>query len=139
MGICRVDGGPHRRVDLRCFEEHEAAAATLHCTGSGIFNRLLQRVAIAKNMQLSEKGLCTAVKLRGDDVRKSGTYMTLTCEADIFEKLGLAYREPWEREDKQDVISADTGECWFQKRSPQKGVKRLRGAEAAAGQLALMP
>ena len=63
MGIYRHGpSGLHRRIDIRCFEEHEQAAALLHCTGSGQFNRVVQRAALVQGMQLSEKGLCAAVK-----------------------------------------------------------------------------
>lgn len=118
MGICRcIPGGAHRRIDLRCFEEHEEAAALLHCTGSGIFNRCLQRVAIAKDMQLSEKGLCRAKKWHGDTIIKASGYVDVKSEQDIFEKLGLIYREPEQREGKPDVLSVETGECWFQKKT----------------------
>jgi hypothetical protein len=60
-------------------------------------NRMLQRVALENApsrggcMQLSEKGLCRAVK-RGQEVQKAGAYFPLEMEADIFRHLGLAYR-----------------------------------------------
>ena len=124
MGICRcVPGGAHRRIDMRTFEEHEEAAALLHCTGSGIFNRCLQRVALEKGMQLSEKGLCRANKIHGDTVVKAGSYRSIVevqSEQDIFEALGIIYQEPWQREDKQDVLAVETGCCWFQKKQPPK-------------------
>jgi len=45
MGSAGV--GAYRRLDVRCFEEREKAAALLHCTGSGVFNRYMQRGAAA--------------------------------------------------------------------------------------------
>ena len=121
MGICRLDGGIHRRIDMRCFELHEEAPALLHCTGSGIFNRLVQRIALNQGMQLSEKGLCKAVKTHGATVYKASTYIPLSTEADIFEQLNLEYREPWQREDKTDIIDKSTGRLAFQnKRSRQE-------------------
>jgi hypothetical protein len=39
-----------------------------------------------------------------------------------------AVAEPWEREDKTDVISAETGQCHYQKRA----FKRLREDEPLA-------
>ena len=121
---------------VRCFEEHERAAALLHCTGSGIFNRLLQRVAIDNGMQLSEKGLCRAVKLGGDNVQKAGSYVALQSEADIFDALGLEYREPWQREGKADVIAKGTGgERWFQKQ--RANGKRARDEAGGSGALPL--
>ena len=114
MGLFRLDGGPHHRIDLRCFEEHEEAAALLHCTGSGEFNRVVQRVALAKGYQLSEKGLCRASKLGSDTVMKTGEYLPLSSEQDIFDHLGLLYVEPRDREFRADVLDAATGRSWFQ-------------------------
>ena len=134
MGIARLGGGTHRRIDLRCFEEHEEAAALLHCTGSGIFNRQVQRVALALNYQLSEKGLCRAMKQHQDNVQKIGDYIPLTSEADIFEHLGLQYVEPRDRNGRGDVISKATGRCWFSKK---KKAKRQSRPEDDQSRLAL--
>ena len=71
-------------------------------------------------MQLSEKGLCKAVKLRGDTVQKASEYLPLGTEADIFAALGLEYREPTQREDKSDVLVEGTSACWFQKKRPSR-------------------
>ena len=130
MGLCSLDDAPssggalHRRIDVRCFEEREEAAALLHCTGSGIFNRQVQRVALALNLQLSEKGLCRASKQHQDNVMKTSEYLPMRTEEDIFDALGLVYVEPKDRNGRADVISKQTGRCWFEKKrggGPAKG------------------
>ena len=145
MGLGRLDGGLHRRIDMRCFEEHERAAALLHCTGSGIFNRSLQRIALSQGLQLSEKGLCRANKLHGDNVVKAGAYYALGSEADIFEQLGLVYREPYEREDKTDVLAAVDRPEWgwvaggsaFPKRGEKRSAAALEQLQDAASRMPL--
>lgn len=132
MGLCRLGGaGMHRRIDLRCFEEREEAAALLHCTGSGIFNRQVQRVALALDFQLSEKGLCRACKQHQDNVMKTSEYLPMRTEADIFDALGLVYVEPRDRNGRADVISKATGRCWFEKRRGK--AKRHHGEHEALG------
>ena len=117
MGLCKLgESNVHRRIDVRCFEEHEEAAALFHCTGSGIFIRQVQRVALAFDFQLSEKGLCRAAKQHQDNVMKTSDYIPMRREADIFEALGLVYIEPRDRNGRADVINKETGRCWFEKR-----------------------
>ena len=62
MGILRLPGGLHRRIDLRCFDEEEEGAALLHCTGTDVFNRTLSRAANAQGYSLSEKVRQLAVR-----------------------------------------------------------------------------
>ena len=79
---------------------------------------MLQRAALAgaggQCMQLSEKGLCPAMQRGASDVVKTGPYYPLQTEEDVFRMLNLRYREPSERRNKKDVISAVTGKEWFQ-------------------------
>jgi hypothetical protein len=128
MGIFQLAPESCRhRVDIRCFEEHEEAAALLHCTGSGMFNRVVQRVALAKGMQLSEKGLCAATHVGRGEVRKTGPYLPLRTEQDIFERLGLEYRHPREREHRHDVVEATTGRPFFEKLETRRKRGRVAG------------
>ena len=127
MGLYQLDANSaHRRLDIRCFEEREKGAALLHCTGSGVFNRYLQRVALEQDLQLSEKGLCPAKKLGQDSVIKTGAYLPLRSEEAIFAALNVVYREPHERSGKMDIISSMTGAPWFQNNAAQRSVVGLQ-------------
>ena len=88
----------------------------LHCTGSGVFNRYLQRAALSQNLQLSEKGLCKAMKLGQESVLKTGEYLPIRTEADIFAALDVVWKEPRERLGKMDIIRASTGRPFFETR-----------------------
>jgi hypothetical protein len=48
-------------------------------------------------------------------LQKTGAYLPLRTEAAIFETLRVEYREPWEREDKNAVVSLETGRPWLER------------------------
>jgi DNA polymerase/3'-5' exonuclease PolX len=141
MGIFRLgQSGCHHRIDIRCFEEHEEAPALLHCTGSGIFNRVMQRVALAKGLQLSEKGLCKAIHKSHGEVQKCGTYIEgLRTEEAIFDALGLLYREPRDREHRHDVIETATGRPFFEKAQTRRAAEAGDADDIGVMPLALEP
>lgn len=95
--------GRKRRIDIKLYPYCERVFASLHFTGNGYFNRAMRLWAKRKFMyQLSEHGLF-----------ERGTHKLLlepTCERDIFDALGLVYREPWERDCFDAVKGKKEGE-----------------------------
>lgn len=75
------------RVDIRFVAKNQWGSALLYFTGSKEHNIAMRIVAIKKGWKLSEYGLFDA----------KGKVIASKEEKDIYEKLGLPYREPWER------------------------------------------
>ncbi|XP_023571420.1 DNA polymerase lambda isoform X3 [Octodon degus] len=101
LGVCRLPGPGqrHRRLDIIVVPYSEFACALLYFTGSAHFNRSMRALAQTKGMSLSEHALCTAVA-RGPQGLKMGPGQVLPTptEKDVFQLLGLPYREPAERD-----------------------------------------
>ena len=122
MGLCRLGAMPgalHRRMDIRCFDEHEEPFALLHLTGSAAFNRYVSRVANAQGYSLSEKGLRPAQR-EGGEMRPCGFYIRTDqhgqpwrTEAQIFAFLGLCDVAPPDRVGKFSIHSASTRQLYF--------------------------
>ena len=66
--------------------------ATLYFTGSDELNKLMRNAAIERGYKLSEYAL---VRMEGG--KEAGPPETITCERDVFERLGMEYRAPTER------------------------------------------
>lgn len=74
------------RVDVRFVLEDQWGSALLYFTGSKEHNIAMRKVAIAKGWKLNEYGL-----FDGETIIASKT------EQEIFDALGMHYKEPWER------------------------------------------
>ncbi|KAM3071395.1 hypothetical protein ACMFMG_008990 [Clarireedia jacksonii] len=88
-----------RRIDFLLVPESERGAALLYFTGDDIFNRSMRLLANKKGWSLNQRGLYEGV-MRDRWTRKKVTEGTLVegrSERGIFEKLGVPWREPWER------------------------------------------
>jgi len=99
MGVCRLPAaqgggaaGPHRRIDIKLVPAESHACALLHYTGSGEFNRLMRVEAQKRHLKLSEYAL-RPVEPGGQE----GAPLPVLREADVFEALGMPYREPEQR------------------------------------------
>lgn len=75
------------RVDVRFVSKNQWGSALLYFTGSKEHNIAMRIVAIKKGWKLSEYGLFDA----------KGKVIASKEERDIYGKLELVYREPWER------------------------------------------
>lgn len=75
------------RVDTRFVAKDQWGSALLYFTGSKEHNIFMRTIAIKKGWKLSEYGLYDA----------AGKVIASKEEKDIYEKLGLEYKEPWER------------------------------------------
>jgi DNA polymerase/3'-5' exonuclease PolX len=98
MGICRL--GPdrlHRRVDIKVYPRSQLAYARLYFTGSDHFNRSMRHYARhVLSMTLSDRHLASCMIKNG--VREwIGPSFDCETEKDVFDRMGLEYRKPTER------------------------------------------
>ncbi|KNE58898.1 hypothetical protein AMAG_04435 [Allomyces macrogynus ATCC 38327] len=98
MGICRVAPTARaRRIDLLWVPHDELGASLLYFTGSDVFNRSMRLYAHRKGMSLNQHGLfANVVRVKGQKLNE-GTRIAGADEAEIFEKLGIPYLPPEER------------------------------------------
>jgi DNA polymerase/3'-5' exonuclease PolX len=94
MGVCQLDGGIHRRIDIKYYPISEFAYALMHFTGSDMFNRAIRLVAHQQGYRLSDHSM---VPLDSDDKNKGKKNIVCYTEADIFKFLGLDYKAPKDR------------------------------------------
>jgi len=95
MGICKLYGNPHRRIDIKVYYKESFPFALLYFTGSAYFNRSLRLYAKNNNFSLSDYGL-----VKHDPNRPNDAGINIKCEneEDIFAALGLEYKPPSERD-----------------------------------------
>ncbi|KAJ0044281.1 hypothetical protein NL108_003750, partial [Boleophthalmus pectinirostris] len=100
MGVCRLPGPSqrHRRLDIIVVPYNEFACALMYFTGSAHFNRSMRAFAKTKQMSLSEHSLNKDVVRRGSLKVHGGTPVSTLTEKDIFNILGIPYRQPHERD-----------------------------------------
>ena len=78
----------HRRLDIQYIPRESWSAGLLYFTGDKQFNVCMRQIAHEKGFLLNEKGLFSS---------KSGKMIKTTTEREIFEKLGMHYRKPENR------------------------------------------
>ncbi|XP_078269420.1 DNA polymerase lambda isoform X2 [Rhinoraja longicauda] len=100
LGVCRLPGAGHRyrRLDIIVVPYAEFACALLYFTGSAYFNRSMRALAKTRDMSLSEHTLSCRVLRKGGTKVATGISVPTPSEETVFEKLGLVYREPRERD-----------------------------------------
>ena len=104
MGICRPRD-THRRLDVKVYAPQHYAYAMIYFTGNDYFNRSMRCYAKACGYSLCDKGLRKAA--RSGVSHRDGKYVDnkvavgrlVVCdtEKDVFDVLGLDYKEPHER------------------------------------------
>jgi len=87
------DESLHRRIDIQMIPSQYWPCAMLYFTGSGHFNRSMRLYARHMGYQLNEKVLQPRIT---DDT--FGDPLKVKTERDVFRYLGLAWREPHERD-----------------------------------------
>lgn len=98
MGVCKLpkekSNGERtaRRIDIKLFPRETFYPALLHFTGSGEHNRQLSCIAINKGFKLSEYSLSPV-----GSTGVVGDPLPVASEKDIFDMLGVPYREPSQR------------------------------------------
>ncbi|XP_017272371.1 DNA polymerase lambda [Kryptolebias marmoratus] len=100
MGVCRLPGPGHRhrRLDVIVVPYDEFACSLMYFTGSAHFNRSMRALAKTKNMSLSEHSLNKDVVRQGSLKVHGGTPLPTPTENDVFNLLGIPYRQPHERD-----------------------------------------
>ena len=79
-----------RHMDIRLFPKESFWTALLHYTGSWEHNVMLRRIAIKKNMQLTEYGLFETMKAKSVRV-------PINSERDVFKQLDIPFVNPEDR------------------------------------------
>ena len=92
MGFSKFGDNPVRRIDIRLIAYDSLPTALLYYTGPYELNTYMREEAIKRNMKLNEYGL---YKILTDGKEKM---IKITSEEDVFEKLGMDYLDPIERE-----------------------------------------
>lgn len=100
LGVCKLPGEntKHRRLDIIVVPYNELACSLLYFTGSDYFNRSMRLLAKKNGMSLSEHSLNKGVIRKGSEKIFEGTPLPVFTEKDVFDYLGLEYREPHERD-----------------------------------------
>ncbi|OCT71681.1 DNA polymerase lambda [Xenopus laevis] len=100
LGVCRLpgEGQRHRRLDIIVVPYGEFACALMYFTGSAHFNRSMRALAKTKRMSLSEHSLNKDVVRNGSVKVSQGCPLPTPTEREVFETLGLPFREPHERD-----------------------------------------
>lgn len=86
-----------RRVDFLWATKEEFPFSILYFTGSKIFNTVMRHVALTKGCTMNEHGISDL----SDKMRLKQVFHT---EKDIFDFLGIVYKEPHERTDGRAVV-----------------------------------
>ena len=95
-----------RRVDFLYTSPEEFPFAILYFTGSKIFNTVMRHEALAKGLTMNEHGLYLLTNNPNNKKGIKGEKVDhiFTSEKDIFDYLGLEYKEPHERTDGRAII-----------------------------------
>ena len=89
-----------RRIDFLYAPPNEFAFAILYFTGSKIFNTLMRQYSLDKGYTFNEHGIYKLEnKKKGAKVNKE-----FNTENDIFDFLGLQFKQPIERQDGRAII-----------------------------------
>lgn len=89
-------------VDLRIVRPEAYGSLLHHFTGSQAHNVVLRERAVKRGINISEYGLASE--------ESGGESVPVSSEAELFEKLGLAYIPPELREDSGEFEAAERGE-----------------------------
>jgi DNA polymerase (family 10) len=89
------------KVDLRIVAPDAYGNLLQHFSGSAAHNIALRERAVGMGLSVSEHGI---VHVESGDVARYAT------EAEVYERLGLAYIEPELREDRGEIAAAASGE-----------------------------
>ncbi|EJU00591.1 Nucleotidyltransferase [Dacryopinax primogenitus] len=99
MGIGRLPpDGKMRRIDVLAIPWDQKGAALIYFTGDDLFNRSIRLLAHKKGYSLNQRGLYGGI-IRDNKRRKmtEGVIIASKTEKEIFDILGVPWREPEER------------------------------------------
>ena len=100
MGVyCFDDVGIHRRLDIKVYRREHYAPALLYFTGSDHFNRSMRLLCRKKGYALSDKYLyINTIRDKKSNRIHDGQKVFCSTEREIFDKIGIPYKEPTERD-----------------------------------------
>lgn len=87
LGVCKLPGSIHRRIDLELAQSYEYIATVTYFTGPASFNVKMREHADRIGYHLNEKALT-----------RGGQIIPLNTEEQLFTTLGLQYLTPEERD-----------------------------------------
>jgi len=96
--------GKHRRIDIKFYPYAEKVYSMIYFTGNGYFNRSMRLYAQRiKGSKLNDHGLF---------LNRAGTgkRVKVKTEKDVFDRLGLVYKDPNERDGFDAVVVKETEE-----------------------------
>jgi DNA polymerase/3'-5' exonuclease PolX len=96
-GLAKLEGGLHRRLDIKIYPRKYYAWALMHFTGSANFNRSIRLFAKTKGLKLTDEGIFPAIRSHGETVCGKNLIECYT-EEDIFRLFGMDYKPPEERD-----------------------------------------
>tara|TARA_B000000557_G_scaffold238167_1_gene215470 strand:+ start:6327 stop:9806 length:3480 start_codon:yes stop_codon:yes gene_type:complete len=100
LAVSQLSGKPARRIDFLYTPQQEFAAALLYFTGSASFNTVMRQRALDLGYTLNEHGFHVMIqKKKGAKLEKE-----FKTEKDIFDFLGMKFKEPHERIDGRSVV-----------------------------------
>ena len=94
--ITKLGNGPYCRVDFLTTTVEEYPFSLLYFTGSKVFNTLMRGRAVSLGYTMNEHGITTKSKVKLENSFK--------VEKDIFDFLGIEYREPSRRTDIREYV-----------------------------------
>lgn len=96
MGVCKLESGNHRRIDIKVYPRESFAYALLYFTGNVFVNRSMRLQAKKLGLFLDDSGLHQVHRVNGKRIAQ-GISIPCESEQDIFQALGLAYIAPEDR------------------------------------------
>jgi len=109
--IAKLPGGEYaRRVDFLYTSPEEYPFSVLYFTGSKIFNTVMRGRALELGYSLNEHGMSKMQEKKKGEKAVKGDLVAnkFKTEEDIFDFLGMVYKEPTERVDGRAVVLKDS-------------------------------
>jgi DNA polymerase/3'-5' exonuclease PolX len=99
--------GKMRRIDIKFYPHRERVFAAIYFVGNGWFNRSMRRWASSKNFSLDDRGLFPVARNQRTGPKIKSSVFYPSTERELFDHLGLVYKEPTDRNYFDDVIPLD--------------------------------
>lgn len=100
--------GKMRRIDIKFYPYRARVFAALYFTGNGWFNRSMRRWAKRQGFSMDDHGLFPV----NGSMKQTVSAFYPSTEREVFERLGLVYKEPTDRNYFDDVIPLDANVNW---------------------------
>jgi DNA polymerase lambda len=122
MGVFKspTTRGKHRRIDIKFYPYAEKVYSMIYFTGNGYFNRSIRLFAQRKRKwKLNDHGLFF-------NALGTGRRFKAKTEKDVFDKLGLMYKDPIERDGFDAVVETETNEVYVAEKLSQQDLVALK-------------